>query len=159
MPAVTIRDDGAIGVSYYDLRNNTPEAATLWADFWLTQSTDGIHWRERHVAGPFNLSLAPLAGGLFVGDYHGLAQVGSKFTPLYATTDAATPQNRADVFLSIASEPGRAELRAPASQTVAREAMPMPPTAEYEQSLREAVKHSIARRLSRGFELPNDVRP
>lgn len=159
MPAVTIRDDGAIGVTYYDLRNNTPDAATIWADFWLTQSTDGINWRERHVAGPFDLSLAPIADGLFVGDYHGLAHRGAGFMPLYATTDAATPQNRTDLYLSIVPEPGRAELGAPASAIIAREAVVMPRTAVYEQRLRDAVKDSVARRLNRGFESTRDVQP
>jgi hypothetical protein len=47
--------------------------------------------RARRVAGPFDLSSAPIAGGRFLGDYVGLAAVGSKFAAIYVGTRPATP--------------------------------------------------------------------
>ena len=75
MPAVTVRADGTIGVLYYDMRNDTADPATLLVDVWLTTSSDGVTWTERHVSGPFDLNHAPLTpGGLFVGDYSGTGE-------------------------------------------------------------------------------------
>ncbi len=92
VPTVRIRDDGVIGVTYYDLRNDT-SSATLPTDYWLAYSTDGVAWRETHVAGPFDLAGAPFAGGLFLGDYQGLASAGAVFLPLFAraTGSASDP--------------------------------------------------------------------
>ena len=58
LPAVTVRADGMIGVLYYDMRNDTPDLATLLVDVWLTTSGDGVTWSERHVAGPFDFNFA-----------------------------------------------------------------------------------------------------
>ena len=69
IPAVAYRDDGTIGVTYYDFRSNTASLTELSTDYWLAQSTDGVTWRESRVAGPFDLSIAPFANGLFIGDY------------------------------------------------------------------------------------------
>ena len=38
--------DGAIGVLYYDMRNDTADRATLLVDAWLTTSSDGITWTD-----------------------------------------------------------------------------------------------------------------
>jgi hypothetical protein len=95
-PVVHVRADGRIGVLHFDLRRDTPEAATLLADAWLVTSRDGTNWDETHVHGPFDLSEAPNAGGLFLGDYHGLSSTGSHFVALLAiATGDAT--NRTDV--------------------------------------------------------------
>jgi hypothetical protein len=96
-PAVHVRADGAIGVTYYDLRSNTPDPDTLPTDFWLAASGDGTSWVESRVQGPFDLSTAPDAGGLFLGDYQGLASVGVLFVPLYTRT-TGDPANPTDVF-------------------------------------------------------------
>ena len=97
MPAVTITDDGTIGVLYYDMRNDTPDPGTLLVDAWLATSKDGATWSERHVAGPIDLTLAPqVEGGLFVGDYHGLAHAGNGFVALIAQANR-DPDNRSDI--------------------------------------------------------------
>lgn len=85
-PQVAVAADGTIGVTYFDLRSDTPEVATLLADYWLARSSDGITWTETHLAGPFNLKAAPLAGGFFLGDYMGLASSGGAFLALHART-------------------------------------------------------------------------
>ena len=101
LPAVTVRTDGTIGVLYYDMRDDTADAATLLVDAWLATSTDGIAWTEHHVAGPFDFSRAPVAdGGLFVGDYQGLASAAGEFAGFFAQTNA-DPANRTDVFAAV----------------------------------------------------------
>ena len=85
-PAVRVAADGTIGVTYYDLRDNTPDPATLLASHWLATSTDGIDWTEQLVTGPFDLAIAPDALGLFLGDYTGLTSDGSSFLTFFAQT-------------------------------------------------------------------------
>ena len=96
-PAIAVARDGTIGVTYYDLRNNTADPATLPTDYWLARSTDGVNWSETHVDGPFDLASAPEANGLFLGDYQGLATVGNTFVPFYARTNPGNPGNRTDI--------------------------------------------------------------
>ena len=103
LPALNVRADGMIGLSYFDLRSNTSDANTLYADIWLARSTDAVNWEEGQVSGPFDLSKAPQASwgnGLawFLGDYQGLASSGSTFIPFYARTTGEGASNRTDVF-------------------------------------------------------------
>ena len=100
-PQVHVRADGTIGVTYFDLRNDTADTATLPADYWIVRSSDGgATWRETHVDGPFNLLTAPVVNGaLFLGDYMGLASTGTAFLALYARTTGDLA-NRTDVFLA-----------------------------------------------------------
>ncbi len=98
-PAVTIADDGTYAVAYFDLRSNTASAATLPTDSWLARSSDGIAWRESRIGEPFDFATAPMAGGLFVGDYQGLASVGSTFLPFFVKT-VGDANNRTDVFVA-----------------------------------------------------------
>jgi len=73
--------DGTIGVSYYDFRDDTSDPTTLLTSYWLTQSTDGVHWQESRIAPPFDLELAPDSSGLFLGDYEALISTGGAFVP------------------------------------------------------------------------------
>ena len=108
-PQVHVRTDGTIGVTYYDFRSNTADPATLLTDYWIARSTDGVNWSEARVAGPFNLNTAPSAGGLFLGDYMGLASAGTAFLPFYTRTTGDLV-NRTDVFLTrIDAAPGLAD--------------------------------------------------
>jgi hypothetical protein len=101
-PNVHALADGTVGVAYFDLRDNTPDAATLPTGYFLARSADGVTWTETRLAGPFDLASAPNAGGLFLGDYMGLAGAGSSFLSLHVRTtgDAA---NRNDVFFARAA--------------------------------------------------------
>jgi hypothetical protein len=96
-PSVAILGDGTVGVSYFDFRNDRtgPELPT---DYWFTSSTDGTHWSEQHISGPFDMTLAPDAEGLFVGDYEALGTVGSTFVPFFVQTDDDGTDNRTDAF-------------------------------------------------------------
>jgi hypothetical protein len=96
-PAVHVLPDGTIGVTYYDLRDNTAQASTLPIGYWLARSADGVTWSETRLAGPFDLAGAPNAGGLFLGDYMGLAGSGTAFQSLFVRT-TGNPANRTDVF-------------------------------------------------------------
>lgn len=102
VPAVHVRADGMIGVSYYDFRPNTTDRATLYTNLWLARSPDGINWQESQVAGPFDLATAPLSAagnqnGYFLGDYSGLTSSGNVFVPFYSRT-TGTAGNRTDIF-------------------------------------------------------------
>jgi hypothetical protein len=99
MPQVHVLANGTIGVAYYDFRSDTPDVATLATDYWLARSTDGVTWTETRVAGPFDLLIAPDAGGLFLGDYMGLEGAGTTFLSLHVRT-TGNIANRTDVYFS-----------------------------------------------------------
>jgi hypothetical protein len=98
-PSVHVAADGTVGVTYYDFRSNTP-AAGLDTDAWLVHChascTNPANWSETHLAGPFNLEQAPVARGLFVGDYEGLASIGNDFLAFFAQAGPVTGQS--DVY-------------------------------------------------------------
>ena len=98
-PSVAVLNDGTIGVSYFDFRNNTADKSMLLTDYWFTSSTDGVHWSEQHISGPFDLDLAPDAEGLFLGDYQALAVVANVFTPFYVQTNNAGTADRSDAYV------------------------------------------------------------
>ncbi|GIK86245.1 MAG: hypothetical protein BroJett026_17260 [Betaproteobacteria bacterium] len=108
VPTVAIRDDGVLGVSYFDLRSNTLHVPSLETDYWLAQSADGATWRETRLAGPFDLSIAPNANGLFVGDYMALGVRGGQFVPFFATANDGDLGNRTDVHVAFVDGPGDA---------------------------------------------------
>jgi hypothetical protein len=152
VPAVHIRGDGEIGVSYYDLRNNLPDAATIPIDVWLTRSTDGVNWQETHVDGPFDLALAPYARGLFLGDYMGLASIGASFVPFYARTNAGSPDNATDVIAALTATLAKARRAARGDDGVAvlaQPAPPLPPSPGLDAMLRESAARTIANRQVR----------
>ena len=161
-PTVAIRDDGTIGVTYYDFRNNTPDPTSLPTDLWLAQSADGVTWSESHVAGPFDLSLAPNALGLFLGDYHALTSVGTTFVPFYVRTNDGNSDNRTDVFAGLVNATGTttkagfASAVAPVMQTLAVTAEAWTPTSDLAQRLQATAKRVLAARLpgQRGASAP-----
>jgi hypothetical protein len=81
--SVEVTDDGTIGVTYYDFRNNTTDASTLFTDYFAvhchpttaTACTSAVNWgnEDRLTDTPFDMLDAPNAGGFFTGDYEGLA--------------------------------------------------------------------------------------
>jgi hypothetical protein len=96
-PTVAVLGDGTVGITYYDFRNDTA-AANLPTDYWFTSSSDGVHWSEQHITGPFDLALAPDALGLFVGDYQALGTVSDTFVPFFVQTNDAGTANRNDAY-------------------------------------------------------------
>ncbi len=96
-PSIRVRADGTIGITYYDLRSNTADPATLLTELMLARSTDGVNWAEVRLTPAFDSGTAPqAAGGVFLGDYQGLA-VTDAFMPVYVRTTGSTA-NRTDVF-------------------------------------------------------------
>lgn len=97
--SVNVRADGVVGVSYYDLRNNTPDNTTLLSDHWLVTSRDLSTWTETRITPTsFNYANAPFARGLFLGDYMGLVSSGTTFYPLHARATNDT-NNRTDIYV------------------------------------------------------------
>jgi hypothetical protein len=121
-PTVRVRADGTIGITYFDLRSNTADTATLPTELILARSTDAVNWTEVRLTPTFDLITAPVAGGYFIGDYFGLAASGNVFIPVYVRTTGSTT-NRTDVFAvfarSIASSAARSANSASASTTPA----------------------------------------
>lgn len=124
IPQIAVRADGTIGVTYYDFRANTADAATLFSEYWLARSTDGVNWTETRVAGPFDYAFAPNARGLFLGDYMGLVSSGTTFIAFFTQANADLT-NRTDVFArrvtATAAEAGAAAAK-PSSVIVTEEA-------------------------------------
>ena len=158
VPTVHVRSDGTIGVTHYDLRNNTNDRATLPTDYWLLYSNDGATWRETHVSGPFDFAVAPNARGLFVGDYQALTSIGNVFVPFYGQTNTGNTSNRTDIFVSLmssatttmakaaamSSSPGR---ESEATIVRAESAPPLAMTPELSQRLTESLVRTMERRV------------
>jgi hypothetical protein len=96
-PALAVGAGGALGVTYYDLRNDDPQdASRLLATQWLAVSTDGgASFSESAIGAPFNIRAAPLVDGpaYFLGDYQGLAHAGAVFLPFFAAVPAGGNAN------------------------------------------------------------------
>ncbi len=96
-PTIHVNRDGVLAVMYQDLRNNT-SAATLPTDVWLARSGDsGVSWTEQRIGTSFDLTTAPFASGLFVGDYHGLVSKRGVFVAFYSKANNGDTANRTDV--------------------------------------------------------------
>jgi len=148
LPTVTVRDDGIIGVTYYDFRNHVLGAPTLATDYWLTTSADGVIWNESHVTGPFDFTTAPFAEGLFLGDYQGLSSIGNTFVPFYVATNVASPTNLTDVFarLLTTSIVTPAQIKAaPAWRALTAPALPMTP--DVQKMLSDSARSTLQRRF------------
>lgn len=99
-PAVAVNTRGVVGVTYSALGKGSS------ADYWISQSADGGgHWAAGHVAGPFDLAVAPKVASppnsLYLGDYHGMAAAGSRFVSAFPLTRDHAPDNLTDIFVSL----------------------------------------------------------
>jgi len=100
--SVHVADDGTIGVTYYDFRNNT-SSDPLWTDYFVvhchpaspTACTDPANWGDeiRLTDTSFDMRQAPFAGGFFTGDYEGLASDGADFTPFFSQPHGSDPSS------------------------------------------------------------------
>jgi hypothetical protein len=90
-PEIKVAANGTIGVTYYDLRNNTP-APGVPTDYWFvhchSSCTDAANWSETHVAGSFDLeqTAVVLGDAYFLGDYQGLDTSGNTFVATFDQT-------------------------------------------------------------------------
>jgi BNR repeat-like domain len=102
-PAIAVREDGAIAVTYFDFRTDTADSATLLTSFWRITSLDsGKTWTEVPLIAAFNLLSAPVAtgAGYFIGDYTGLAAQGDLFYALFAAVNSGDAANPTDIFVT-----------------------------------------------------------
>jgi hypothetical protein len=101
VPTIAVNSTGTLGVSYYDFRTNTP-GGSADTDVWLVRCSSACdtaaNWSETHVAGPFDMQQAPVAGGEFVGDYQGMTTNGTAFQPFFI--QAVSASNPTDAFFS-----------------------------------------------------------
>jgi hypothetical protein len=155
-PTINARADGVIGITYYDLRNDTFSGSVL-TDCWMVTSTDGKTFHEQHLSGPFDLNNAPQAEfgpnntlGLFLGDYQALVNTGAAFVPLFAQTNPGS-QVSTDVFINF--PPANAAAAAATAGAMARgefEAREAP-----QGTLSDAARGRVMRhmRLAQGWRL------
>lgn len=98
VPSIAVNAAGAVGVTYYDFRNNTAADGIGATDLWLTtcssSCTDPTAWNETRVTpGSFDIRQAPrVYSQYFLGDYGSLATDGTAFEPFFiGTVDATNP--------------------------------------------------------------------
>jgi len=96
---VAVNSAGTVAVTYYDMRNPDGITTGLPTDYWLVTSTDhgsSFGNEVRITSTSFDMSLAPNAGGLFLGDYEALTNSGTTFEPFFV--QAVDKSNPTDVF-------------------------------------------------------------
>jgi hypothetical protein len=145
-PAITITSGGVIAVTYYDFRNDTSDPKTLLTDYWLVTSTDATRWTESHLSGAFDLDLAPLSGGLFLGDYQGLASAGSQLLPFFIQPSGSGKPGHTDVFLASPQSVMNANARARAKEFAAMRAPVLEITRDWRERMQERIRLTLARR-------------
>ena len=148
-PTVNARADGTLGVTYFDMRNNSSDATTLPVDHWLATSRDGVTWTDRRVTpASFEMGLAPVARGLFLGDYMGLVSSGTTFYPFYVRTTGDIT-NRNDVFITPIGVPSVSTVstEANARQRAAAEIPVFTPTAEHRQRVHANIVRGMEQRV------------
>lgn len=100
-PMVEVDASGRVAVTYYDFRNDDPGDGVLSTDAWIAHSHDGgltFPDESRLTAQSFDMRTAPDAGGYFVGDYTGLAHVGSRFDPAWVEANDGDTADRTEVI-------------------------------------------------------------
>lgn len=98
-PSIAVADDGTVGVTYYDLRNEVPGDGETTTDVWFSWSRDGgATWTERHIAGPFDIERAPYAEGYFLGDYQGLEAGARTFQAIFSMATPSGPPPSTDIY-------------------------------------------------------------
>lgn len=103
IPALAVAADGTVGVSWYDFRSDVAGDEWFSGEVWFAQSGDGgASWRERRIAGPFDMRSAPHRlipfPGLFLGDYFGLVALPDGFGALFALPAPYAVEGTTDLF-------------------------------------------------------------
>jgi hypothetical protein len=145
MPSIHVRADGTIGITYYDLRSNTADAATLPTELILARSDNGTTWQENRISTTFDLAIAPFARGLFLGDYQGLASANNVFIPVYVRTSAGDLNNRTDVYAVVANS--LAAAAAPQARALRATPFRPAPDAQFRAQVHENIVRNMDRRI------------
>lgn len=105
-PSFAVTPGGALGIGFYDHRNDPPRSGPPQVtDSWFRSSTDGGRtWSERHVAGPFDQTDAPsdspVSTSGVLGDFQGIAPVRDGFALTYAVAGQSLASPPTDIFFS-----------------------------------------------------------
>ena len=103
LPTIAVSGDGTLGMLWFDLRHYHSGDAALNTDVWFSTSTDrGVHWREQHAAGSFDLRSAPGSHlGPFIGDYMGLVGLPDGFGAVWVMSKPASGADPTAVFFTL----------------------------------------------------------
>ena len=159
IPSMNARADGTVGISYFDMRSNTADPATLLTDYWLATSRNGVNWTDRRISAAFDLATAPVARGYFLGDYMGLTSAGANFFPFYVRTNSGNLANRTDVFMTPVNVPtGTAETSISVRAEVHAETVV---SAAFQQRVHDNIVRKLEQRTPgfakrRAFPSPNE---
>ena len=109
LPQIRVASNGTIGLTYYDVQNATVTQPGLSDAFIATCSSNcavASSWaaggQTRLTPTSFDYTTAPNAGGLFIGDYQGLAAAGGKFLPFFIEAKPVATSGRTDPFVTTA---------------------------------------------------------
>ena len=113
-PQVHVAADGTVGLSYYDTENATPSQPGLTDAFIAhchsatSDCTNPASWAaggetRLSTTGSFDMTTAPVADCLFVGDYEGLTSSGARFLAFFVMSQPIATTRRTDVFSNTAS--------------------------------------------------------
>ncbi len=110
--SVHVSSNGDVAVTYYDFRNDVMGDAALSTDYWVvhchaasSDCTNAANWTSENRLTPtsFDMRTAPYAAGYFTGDYEGLDNFGTRFTPFFVQGDGSDPFHPlSDAFYSTA---------------------------------------------------------
>ena len=102
LPTLAVAGDATVGVLWFDFRHFKQGSSTLDTDIWFSTSRDrGVHWTERHAAGPFDLRAVPASRyGPFIGDYMGLVGLPDGFAAAFVQGTPRSHNGPTDMFFS-----------------------------------------------------------
>jgi hypothetical protein len=109
--AVHVSSNGDVAVTYYDFRNDALGDSALSTDYWVvhchattSDCTQEAGWSDENRLTPqsFDMRSAPYAIGYFTGDYEGLDNFGTTFTPFFIQANGTHATPLTDAFYSTA---------------------------------------------------------
>jgi hypothetical protein len=110
--SVHVSSNGDVAVTYYDFRNDATGDPALSTDYWVvhchaatSDCTNASNWSDENRLTPtsFNMRTAPYAIGYFTGDYEGLDNFATTFTPFFVQANGTDPFHPlSDAFYSTA---------------------------------------------------------
>jgi hypothetical protein len=104
--AVTVGNDGEVGLIYYDDNDNTSAPGIPTDVYFRHSGNGGATWSSPQKLAAFDFATAPVARGLFVGDYQGLAAIGPRdFLAFFGVTDDSPDSSNVTSIRLVGSNP------------------------------------------------------
>jgi hypothetical protein len=109
--SVHVSSNGDVAVTYYDFRNDVSGDSELSTDYWVvhchaasSDCTEESSWSDENqlTTTSFDMRSAPYAIGYFTGDYEGLDNFGTTFTPFFVQANGTHTNPLTDAFYSTA---------------------------------------------------------